>query len=438
MPANRRRRGPRSRGRWPARARCECRSARTSGHRPGPRARAGEDAPLRARTPRPARGSSAPPSWRSRGWRRGSAIGLPRVRPCRTPERISTVSVSIFIRPPRPWPSCRRAMSRSSASRSSSRPAGMPSTIATRPGPCDSPAVVKRKPLIAAKAIRRGRGPRGRGGRATARAAARIVASGGSRPLHTASDSAPWRTRTSIPSTVSAPAAAAASSRRGRPLAVDHVDDDLAGVEIGPAQRQLRERVLAPHPHRGRVDDQVVVGGGGIDDGPCHRAPRRGSRSATRSGSRHRPWLPRGPAPRPRPAPRRPAPRTRARRPPGGSGSAARRPAASVLSARDLALGEAQGVGGADLARGLREQVGDQERRPLVRDGDVGTDEAFAGEASRTSVLEAVRGGVDRLVCPLPPEAELGQRGRSASRGSASAPPGVRARRAAHRPLSRA
>ena len=37
-------------------------------------------------------------------------------------------------------------MSRSSASRSSSSPAGMPSTIATSPGPCDSPAVVKRKP----------------------------------------------------------------------------------------------------------------------------------------------------------------------------------------------------------------------------------------------------------------------------------------------------
>src|SRR4051794_33059060 len=35
-------------------------------------------------------------------------------------------------------------MSRSRASRSSSRPAGMPSTIATSPGPCDSPAVVKR------------------------------------------------------------------------------------------------------------------------------------------------------------------------------------------------------------------------------------------------------------------------------------------------------
>src|SRR3954468_4246588 len=57
------------------------------------------------------------------------------------------------MRPPRPCPSWRRAMSASSASRSSSSPAGMPSTIATSPGPCDSPAVVNRKPPIVVKAI---------------------------------------------------------------------------------------------------------------------------------------------------------------------------------------------------------------------------------------------------------------------------------------------
>ena len=51
-------------------------------------------------------------------------------------------SRSIFMRPPRPWPSWRRAMSASIASRSSSRPAGRPSTTQVRPGPCDSPAVV--------------------------------------------------------------------------------------------------------------------------------------------------------------------------------------------------------------------------------------------------------------------------------------------------------
>src|SRR4029078_6101045 len=38
----------------------------------------------------------------------------------------------------------RRAIQRPSRSRSSSSPAGRPSTIATSPGPCDSPAVVKR------------------------------------------------------------------------------------------------------------------------------------------------------------------------------------------------------------------------------------------------------------------------------------------------------
>src|SRR5215207_2925527 len=45
------------------------------------------------------------------------------------------------MRPPRPWPSWRRAMSPSIDDGSSSRPAGSPSTIVVRPGPCDSPAV---------------------------------------------------------------------------------------------------------------------------------------------------------------------------------------------------------------------------------------------------------------------------------------------------------
>ena len=70
------------------------------------------------------------------------AIGPPRVRPWRTPPVTSAASRSIFMRPPRPWPSWRRAMSASTASRSSSRPAGMPSTMQVRPGPCDSPAVM--------------------------------------------------------------------------------------------------------------------------------------------------------------------------------------------------------------------------------------------------------------------------------------------------------
>src|SRR4051794_542344 len=46
-------------------------------------------------------------------------------------------------------------MSRSSASRSSSSPAGMPSTIATSPGPCDSPAVVNLNAVIGRQGYRR-------------------------------------------------------------------------------------------------------------------------------------------------------------------------------------------------------------------------------------------------------------------------------------------
>src|SRR4051812_27976756 len=76
-----------------------------------------------------------------------SAIGLPRVRPWRTPDVTSARSRSIFMRPPRPWPSWRRARSRSMSSGRSSRPAGRPSTTAVRPGPCDSPAVVKRSAI---------------------------------------------------------------------------------------------------------------------------------------------------------------------------------------------------------------------------------------------------------------------------------------------------
>src|SRR5215218_8773473 len=76
---------------------------------------------------------------------------------------MSIRSRSIFMRPPRPWPSWRRAMSRSIAARSSSRPAGRPSTMQVRPGPWDSPAVTTRsgtpKILRAAAPEVRSRGP---------------------------------------------------------------------------------------------------------------------------------------------------------------------------------------------------------------------------------------------------------------------------------------
>src|SRR5215217_3449025 len=75
------------------------------------------------------------------------ATGLPSVRPWRTPATTSARSFSIFMRPPRPCPSWRRARSRSMSSGRSCRPAGSPSTIAVRPGPWDSPAVTKRKDM---------------------------------------------------------------------------------------------------------------------------------------------------------------------------------------------------------------------------------------------------------------------------------------------------
>ena len=132
-------------------------------------ARAAAGGPPRPRR-RPATGSSAPPSSRSRGWRPGARPGCRACGRGGRPERTSTASFSIFIRPPRPWPSWRRAMSRSSASRSSSSPAGRPSTIATSPGPCDSPAVVKLKSTarlvsgLRLTAARRGQAPDARPG----------------------------------------------------------------------------------------------------------------------------------------------------------------------------------------------------------------------------------------------------------------------------------
>src|SRR5215210_8123225 len=73
--------------------------------------------------------------------------GLPSVRPCRTPAVTSARSFSIFMRPPRPCPSCLRARSVSMSSGRSSIPAGSPSTMAVSPGPWDSPAVTNRKDM---------------------------------------------------------------------------------------------------------------------------------------------------------------------------------------------------------------------------------------------------------------------------------------------------
>src|SRR5215218_1111383 len=75
------------------------------------------------------------------------ATGLPSVRPWRMPAVTCARSFSIFIRPPRPWPSWRRARSASMSSGRSASPAGSPSTIAVSPGPWDSPAVTNRKDM---------------------------------------------------------------------------------------------------------------------------------------------------------------------------------------------------------------------------------------------------------------------------------------------------
>src|SRR6266540_3431947 len=72
------------------------------------------------------------------------AMGLPRVRPCRTPDRISNRSPSSFCRPLRPYPWRRRASSPATSFGAMGTPAGNPSRTATRALPCDSPAVSSR------------------------------------------------------------------------------------------------------------------------------------------------------------------------------------------------------------------------------------------------------------------------------------------------------
>src|SRR4051794_22775406 len=67
------------------------------------------------------------------------------------------------MRPPRPWPSWRLAMSALIASGSSSSPAGRPSTMQVRRGPWDPPAVIRRSDTPKSLGGRRVR-PGARGG----------------------------------------------------------------------------------------------------------------------------------------------------------------------------------------------------------------------------------------------------------------------------------
>ena len=99
-----------------------------------------------SRSPAPADGGSGAIAVRQFSQSRfqtSMAMGAPIVSPSRTPARSSARSSSIAIRPPRPYPPCRRRSS-GSMSRSATRakPAGTPSTRDTRPRPWDSPAVL--------------------------------------------------------------------------------------------------------------------------------------------------------------------------------------------------------------------------------------------------------------------------------------------------------
>ena len=294
-------------------------------------------------------------------------------------------------------------MSRSSASRSSSSPAGRPSTIATRPGPCDSPAVVKRKAVMSAIGYRRvaedfwspwlpqlfsqrrRRASRPAAPRDRSRSPARARPGGrGSRGRR---------------STV-APAASAAPSSALGALAVDHVDDDLAGGEAGRRERQLLEGVLAAEADRGGVDDQVVVGLVGIVDRPRRRARRRAPRRAPGCGSRP---PPRAPSPTSaqtaaRAAPPRPEHqragvqrrRPQRRQQAAGVGVVGRDPRLGVRAAaapyalcRPLRLQTAYGpklsvLAAPICARRLARHRRQRQRRLLVRDGHVGAGEPRA------------------------------------------------------------
>src|SRR5262245_9888983 len=88
---------------------------------------------------------SAYASGRASSFRTSSAMGRPSVRPSKTPERISTRSVSWRGEVSRLWPGRRRSRSRwISAALIGSR-GGQPSTTTPTPPPCDSPKVVMRK-----------------------------------------------------------------------------------------------------------------------------------------------------------------------------------------------------------------------------------------------------------------------------------------------------
>jgi len=84
---------------------------------------------------------------RASSLRISSAIGVPVVRPSKTPDRISTVSVSRRWVTWRDVPGLRRSRSCWMSATASSNPGGQPSTTQPIAGPCDSPNEVTQKSL---------------------------------------------------------------------------------------------------------------------------------------------------------------------------------------------------------------------------------------------------------------------------------------------------
>ena len=130
----RRRRGRRSRARWCARRRAS-RGCRTSRRRCSRRGSAGTSPASRGsrRAACPRSGSRA-------------LMGVPSVRPSKTPLRIRTVSDSLRWRGEEALPRARGGRGRAGCPpRTSGRRGGQPSTTAPIAAPCDSPHVVTRK-----------------------------------------------------------------------------------------------------------------------------------------------------------------------------------------------------------------------------------------------------------------------------------------------------
>ena len=151
------------------------------------------------------------------------------------------------------------------------------------------------------------------------------------------SDSAPWWTRTSSPSTTVAPRArvprapdrSRRTRRRGPPRHVVHCRPSASRGSAFRSSDAARLAVVeGSRPTDGRVDDEVEapVSGSRGRRPPRRRVAAPAPPRALRCGSRPRPRPPRCAAPRRPPVAAPPAPSTRARWPPGGSGSAASRP----------------------------------------------------------------------------------------------------------------